>query len=473
MVQIHHISLSKADWTFSDLRLCGVRERPALFGRSVYCSNMQSKKAAFISAASLLLSIAASLRLDAQEPWQVRYRVIQLGTLGGSSSSGNSLNNLGWAMGSANLDGNTTEHAVVWAGGLQIDLGTLGGPNSDVSWPVKNDFGVVAGWAEKEALNPLGESWSCTAFNPTGTPDGHVCTGFVWQRGVMTALPTLGGYNGFATGVNEQGQIAGWAENSVHDNTCSGTQVLQFKPVVYGPDPKRIQELPTYPGDPDGAATAINAQGEVVGISGICDVAVGALTAKHALLWQNGRVFNLGSLGGVGWNTPMAINSRGDIVGFSDLPGDESTGQLVANFHAFIWTKETGRMVDIGTLPGDNVSEALDINDLDQVVGVSFPSAHAFLWQNGKIEDLNSFIPSDSPLVLITASGINNSGQITGQACVIADGGCPFGSDTPAFLAFPAIGGFFSDTEAGRAQVAIPIGIRQQVMRRWTFGASR
>jgi len=144
----------------------------------------------------------------------------------------------------------------------------------------------------------------------------------------------------------------------------------------------------------------------VGGISGICDVAVGALTAKHALLWQNGGIVDLGSLGGQGWNTPMAINNRGRIVGFSDLSGDLTSGQLTANFHAFIWTKEAGRMIDLGTLPGDSLSEALDINDENQVVGVSFPSAHAFIWQNGVMKDLNSVIPSNSPLLLLEASSI-------------------------------------------------------------------
>ena len=43
-------------------------------------------------------------------------------------------------------------------------------------------------------------------------------------------------------------------------------------------------------------------------------------TAELTLLWQNGKVTNLGSLGGVAWNTPVAIN---DGVGFSDLVGDE------------------------------------------------------------------------------------------------------------------------------------------------------
>jgi probable HAF family extracellular repeat protein len=427
-----------------------------------------------VCSAILLLSPCAAIRAGAQETqqpgWQGQYHVFQLGTLGGVSSSGNTINNSGWSMGSANLPGNTTEHATVWTPQVQIDLGTLGGPNSDVPWPVKNDHGVVAGWAEKAAMDPLNEAWSCSAFNPTGTPTGHECVGFVWWHGQMTALPTLGGNNGFAAGMNEAGQIAGWAENTVHDPTCTGTQVLQFKPVVYGPDPRRISQLPTYPGDPDGAATAINDLNQVVGISGICDVAVGALSAEHALLWQNGRVIDLGSLGGKGWNTPMAINNRGHIVGFSDLSGDYTGGQLTANFHAFIWTKEAGRMIDLGTLAGDSLSEALDINDEDHVVGISLPSAHAFLWQNGIMKDLNSLIPSNSALLLLEASGINDRGEITGQACVIADGGCPFGTYTPAFFALPPQAEAFPDAQNGRADVKVPDSIREQIMRRATFG---
>ncbi len=254
---------------------------------------------------------------------------------------------------------------------------------------------------------------------------------------------------------------------TVHDPTCSGSQVLQFEPVVYGPGAGQIHQLPNFSGDPDGAATAINDVGQVVGISGTCDVAVGAFTAKHALLWQNGTVINLGSLGGAGWNTPMAINNHGDIVGFSDLSGDVSGGQLNANFHAFLWTKETGRMTDIGVLPGDNISEALDINDEGQVVGVSFPSTHAFIYENGVMRDLNSLIAHNSSLLLLAADGINDRGEITGQACVIADGGCPSGNDTPAFLAIPSSDG----DEAGETpNVLVPESVRQQIMRRAAFG---
>ncbi len=403
-----------------------------------------------------------------QENQRVHYRVFNLGTLGGTASSGNTINNLGWAMGSANLPGNTDEHATVWAYGLKVDLGTLGGPNSDVQWPVKNDRGEIAGIAETSAIDPLGEAWSCSAFFPTTTY--HICLGFTWQWGVMTPLPTLGGNNGFAAGANNEGQIAGWAENTVHDPTCAGSQVLQFKPVMYGPGQRQIQQLPTFPGDPDGAATALNDQGQIVGISGTCDVAVGAFSAKHALLWHSGRVVNLGSLGGAGWNTPMAINNHGQIVGFSDLPGDVSGGVLNANFHAFLWTKETGRMQDLGTLPGDSLSEALDINDQGQVVGVSYPSTHAWVWQNGVMTDLNSLVSSGSPLLLLAADGINDRGEITGQACVIADGGCPAGNDTPAFLAIPRADADDSEAASFAPSATVPENVREQIRQRLAFG---
>lgn len=431
----------------------------------------------FFSATILVLSFAGAVSLGAQA---THYRIVNLGNLSGTSGTGNTLNNIGWATGSADLAGNATEHATVWIYGIKSDLGTLGGPNSDVQWPVKNDNGLVAGWSETAAQNQLNESWSCTAFNPTGTPTGHVCVGFVWQWGVMTALPTLGGYNGFAAGANNRGQIAGWAETTYRDPTCDNkkNQFLQFEPVVYGPGSGEIHQLPNFPGDPDGAATAINDEGDVVGISGTCDVAVGALSARHALLWHDGKVTDLGSFGGKGWNTPMAINNRGDVVGFSDFAGDLSGGVLTPNFHAFLWNRETGRMTDIGVLPGDNLSEALDINDRGQVVGISIPSLHAFIYENGRLRDLNKLIPSNSPLMLLEGGGINNRGQITGQACVIADGSCPAGNDTPAYLAIPIdrdddLEADTSDAEDDNEEtpkIVVSDGVRQQMLKRLAFG---
>ena len=370
--------------------------------------------------------LAGPLQLFAQS----HYVITDLGTLGGTASAGNTINDRGWVMGAANLPGDQISHATLWRDGLKVDLGTLGGPNSAVDWPIHNDRGMIAGLSETPDLDPLGETWSCRFFFPSKT--GHICRGFVWQNGVMTALPTLGGNNGYASGMNSRGQVVGWAETVLHDPTCNPPQVLQFEAVIYGPDPGQIQELPPLGGDPDGAATAINNRGDVVGISGLCANAVGGLSAKHAVLWHDGIPTDLGNLGGAAWHTPASINNRGEVVGFSDLPGDNNGKHI--NFHAFLWTRQTG-MQDLGALPGDTISEALGINEQGQVVGESctdntFSNCRAFLWQDGVKTDLNRLAPPGSPF-LIFANDINDRGEITGEAFIPSTG------EAPAFLAVP------------------------------------
>ena len=55
----------------------------------------------------------------------------------------------------------------------------------------------------------------------------------------------------------------------------------------------------------------------------------------------------------------MAINNRGDIVAFSNLAGDYVGGVHTPNLHAFLWSKQQGRLIYLGVLPGDKISEAL------------------------------------------------------------------------------------------------------------------
>ncbi len=359
----------------------------------------------------------------------VKYLLVNLDDkLGGTAAAANAINDRGWAMGAATLAGNTTEHAMVWVYGKAIDLGTLGGPSSSVAWSsVKNKNGMVAGVSDTSIVDPLGEIWSCAeAFFPSSS--GHTCQGFVWQGEQMNALPTLGGNNGVAAGVNDAGQIAGWAETTTADPTCIAPQVLRFEAVIYQPNKNTVTPLAPLPGDPDSAATAINDHGVAVGISGLCSNAVGGDSAQHAVLWENGAPMDIGNLGGVAWNTPTAINNHGTVVGFSDLPGDSAA---TPNYHAFLWTKNGG-ITDLGTLPGDNISIAWGINESGQVVGQSIGpnGSRAFLWQKGVMTDLNTLV-AQGPLSLVYANDINDASEIVGGASNSTTG------DSPAFLAVP------------------------------------
>jgi probable HAF family extracellular repeat protein len=62
------------------------------------------------------------------------------------------------------------------------------------------------------------------------------------------------------------------------------------------------------------------------------------------------------------------------------------------------------------------LTEALGVNDRDQVVGVSILTGHAFLWENGAMTDLNKLVVSGTTLVLTDAQDINDRGEITGTA---------------------------------------------------------
>jgi probable HAF family extracellular repeat protein len=417
-----------------------------------------------LTAALALSALSAATLADDVAP---SYVVYDTGTLGGDEAFANGINNLGWVAGGLNTAAGAV-HAAEWIPGTVIDLGTLGGTNSAVEWPIKNDHGLVVGISETATPDPLGESFSCSAFIAT---NGHTCLPFLWQNGELSALPLLGGNNGFATGINNAGVAVGWAETAVHDKTCVLPQQLQFEAAEWGPGTNTVRVLAPLAGDSSSAATALNDAGEAVGISGDCDVAVGAFSARHAVLWINGKPLKLPTLGGQGWNTPMAINNLGIIAGFSDTPGDVVNGVLNANFQATLWTP--GGIVNLHTLPGDALAEATGINNFDQVVGTSFGpgGSRAFLWQHGQLYDLNTLVQPNAPLYLIATGDINDRGEITGVGCVVVAGAC--GTVAHTFLAIVGprtADERMKDTGGSRERPRIGSALQQRLLRLTWFG---
>jgi probable HAF family extracellular repeat protein len=331
---------------------------------------------------------------------QVHYSLTVLDTLGGMSAVAQGINNRGEASGGSALTGDTAFLAALWSHGEVIDLGSLQGGSHSAAFTNPNERGEVSGMSNTQTPDPNGEDF---CFFGTGL----ICLGFLWRNGEMTPMPTLGGNNSLAYGINDRGQVVGVAETPVTDPTCPASY-LEAKPVIW--QGSTLQELPLITGDTDGFGYWINDRGQTVGSSGACNQLV-PTTSFHAVLWPdgpNGTVLDLGNLGSEISNIAFYISNQGQVVGQSGVPGG-------VYFHAFLWTRDAG-MQDLGTLPGDLWSWANNINSKGQAVGTSFPAtgSRAFIWQNGVMTDLNTLIPAGSPLYLLEAFGINDRGQIAG-----------------------------------------------------------
>jgi len=404
---------------------------------------MNSKGRIYLVGATAVLTLFVTVQLAAQEQTHhTRYKIKDLGTFGGTFSQGASINDHGQISGSSTQAGDTVERAFLWHQGVMTDLGTLGGPNSSAiadGTPNVNSRGMVAGFSDTTIQDPLGEEFFC------GFGTGLTCLPFVWHNGTMKPLPLLGGNNGFADSINDQGIITGLAENSVHDPTCVPPQVLQFEPVYWAGG--KVHELAALPGDTTGEAEGINEHGDIVGAT-FPDCSTPS-TVGHAVLWHHGQAHDLGSLGG-SLSYGVAINNLGQVVGGSNLVGDET-------IHAYLWTKEHG-IRDLGTVDQDSSSQAIGNNDQGQVVGLSCDdqdNCRAFLWERGKMEDLNELVAGQSPLYLFLAYAVNSRGQIVGLGLTQS------GAEEHAFVAIPCDGdqageegcGTDGDVESSKLQV--------------------
>lgn len=410
-------------------------------------------------------SVAAAVLLAALAPAalasETSYRVQTLGGFGGAAGA-NSLNNAGWASGTANFEGDAVSQAALWVrGAAPVGLGSFGGPgaSSAIAWPVKNSMGLVVGISDTAEDHPLGDAFSCWPFFAAGVPTRKVCRGFKWMNGEMTPLPAFpGGYSSYAAAANNRGQVAGWAENGVRDETCDTSfQILQFRAAVWEPD-GRMRELPPLPGHSTSAATAINDKGQVVGISGACGIAVGGVSAAEAVLWEDGVPIPIGNLGGHSWNTPAAINNQGTVVGFSLPAGQDGT----RNYEAFVWTREGG-IRSLGKPEGDIRSAAFGVNDRGEIVGLSRGGPYVFralMWdENGVMTDINDITEPGSPYLLY-ANDINDRGEIAGQAFV------PETGEAPAFIGFAGDVEELSGSAGGRAPHALPDAVRRRLRQR-------
>lgn len=148
------------------------------------------------------------------------------------------------------------------------------------------------------------------------------------------------------------------------------------------------------------SGVAMNAAGDVAGTS-YPDTGCGSfcLPTLQTVVWRGTQRIVLPSIPGLTGITVRGMNAQGWVVGFAGVPGTTT--------HAIVWKPEGNSYVaiDLGTLPGTTISEAVGIDDLGRVVGWSTtmyfpPNGSPFMWtESGGMVDLSAMgFPDEAPL---------------------------------------------------------------------------
>jgi probable HAF family extracellular repeat protein len=325
------------------------------------------------------------------------YLVFDLGTLGGSATFANAINDAGQVAGSSFIEDDAGVRPFLWSNGLMTDLGTLGGSGGE-AYGI-NGFGQVVGAAQIPGD---------TAFHA-----------FLFSGGIMRDLGSLPGFSqSAALGINNSGQVVGYSYNP---------EASSFRAFFYSGGV--MTDLGTLGGS-NSFAQAINTSGDIVGSSD-----VNGDVARHAFLYRGGIMHDLGTLGGTG-SGAAAINDLGQVAGVAGLAGDQI-------HHAFLFSFD--QMHDLGVLPGAEHSSALGINNAGEVVGLSlFPGVdgRASHYKDGVVLDVNDLIVPGGlaqGTFLFDAVGINSSGQIIANGLNDFHGYLLSSSAPPTISPTPAI----------------------------------
>lgn len=405
--------------------------------------------------ASVVGGLASPAALARQEQERIKkhhlYRLVDLGTLGGPTSTVNVggspffpassiLNGAGKVAGV----GDTTipnlfeacpdcfvYRAFSSSGDAPRNLGvlpenaTVGShvPCFDCAWSSFaywiTENGMVVGQSENNEIDPL-----------TGAPAVYAVA---WKAGKIVNLGALGGNQSSAAAANRRGDVVGVALNSNVEPFPNRSPYLGFLFFGYGTQARavlwrngKMRDLETL-GGPSSIALFVNEDGLVAGASDVDYASYATIENPdggptiHPFLWHEGRMRDLiadapaGMFGGT-YGTVTWLNDRGQVTGTMNLTGDTT-------WRSFLW--DGGVVTDLGTLGGTKTTSwwlsengaVVGRSDVTEVCAFCPPGNqkqlfHPFLWQHGVMTDLG-LLPGDTAG---TAYSINRHEQIVGRS---------------------------------------------------------
>ena len=223
-----------------------------------------------------------------------------------------------------------------------------------------------------------------------------------------------------AFGNNQLGEVAGY---SVGKNPFQ-PRSLPYNPAIYDGKKWNVYDIARLysRGTREGVyadrfiLNAINDSGYSVGYK----YRYGLAGYSAILIDTNATINDLSDVVYLSAGRATDINNHNMVVGTTS--GDYT--------HAFLYDHTSKTTTDLGTLPVSDTefaltSAAYDINDLNQVVGQSRlitantslndpTKYHAFIWQDGQMDDLNNLAGLPDGWLLTRANAINENGDIAG-----------------------------------------------------------